>query len=305
MLADRKIHNGFMEESWSLPNWPKEETSFPPVQTESSAAHNSNPVISTSGKTRKPFSLDKLSRVAAPLTLIIVLGLWQLISSLKLYPEYIIPAPATVLDRWLEIAQTGALWRHVQTTLSEAGAGFAIALLIAGVLCYPIARSRLIAVLLNPLLAATQAVPLVAIAPLLVLWFGFGLLPKVITCALIVFFPLLLNAVSGLKQVDKSLREAAQVFGANRWQAFWLVELPLALPTFLTGVKIGFTVSFTGAVVGEFISADAGLGYLLNLGRGQFDTALVFAALLTLTAIAVSAYALVSLLEKRIIDWQE
>ena len=133
-----------------------------------------------------------------------------------------------------------------------------------------------------------------------VIWFGFGLLPKIITCALVVFFPLLLNAVAGLKSVDKSLLEAAEVFGANRWQAFRLVELPLALPLMLTGVKIGFTVSITGAVVGEFISSDAGLGYLLNLGRGQFDTALVFVALLTLTALAVSAYGLVSFIEKRV-----
>ncbi len=248
--------------------------------------------------------LRKIARFAAPLTFIILLGLWQLLTMLAVYPAYILPSPTAVAERLVEVAQTGALWRHTQTTLLEAALGFGLALVVAGGLCYPIAHSRLISALLSPLLAATQAVPLVALAPLLVIWFGFGLLPKVITCALIVFFPLLLNGITGLKNVEKSLMEAAQVFGASRWQAFWLVELPLALPTMLTGVKIGFTVSITGAVVGEFISAESGLGYLLNLGRGQFDTALVFVALLTLTSIAMLAYGLVSLLEKRLVNSQ-
>lgn len=245
-----------------------------------------------------------LAKYAAPLTFIVVLGLWQLLAALAIYPAYILPSPRTVVERLGEVLQSGELWRNAQTTLVEAGLGFGAAAVLAALLAYPIAHSPLIATLLNPLLAATQAVPLVAIAPLLVLWFGFGLMPKIITCALIVFFPLLLNAVAGLTGVEKSLKEAAAVFGASRWQTLRFVELPLALPTILTGLKIGLTVSITGAVVGEFISADAGLGYLLNLGRGQFDTPLVFVALLTLTAIAVAAYAFVGWLEKKLLSWR-
>ena len=113
---------------------------------------------------------------------------------------------------------------------------------------------------------------------------------------------MLLNAVSGLKNIDKLLLEAAAVFGASGWQIFWLVELPLALPTALTGVKIGLSISLTGAVVGEFLSADAGLGYLLNLGRGQFDTALVFVALLTLMTIALILYGIFGSLEKYLLN---
>ncbi len=250
-------------------------------------------------------NLALVRRLAPPLTLLVVLGLWQLVTMFEVYPSFVLPAPATVAERWVEAAQSGVLWKHASTTMLEAALGFAFAAGVAGVLCYPIARSPLVSTLLGPLLAATQAIPLVALAPLLVIWFGFGLTPKIITCALIVFFPLLLNAVSGLRSVDKLLREAAQVFGATRWQAFWLVELPLALPTLLTGVKISFTVSITGAVVGEFISADAGLGYLLNKGRGQFDTPVVFVALITLTAIALGAYASVGFLEKWLLNWQE
>lgn len=263
--------------------------------------------ISPSGKPgnfRTNSAWGTIAKFAPLITLVLILAIWQFISILGLYPPYILPSPEAVITRFEQAAQDGQLLMHTITTLWEAGLGFILAALVAGALCYPIAHSQLISALLSPILAATQAVPLVAVAPLLVIWFGFGLLPKVITCTIIVFFPLLLNAVSGLKSVDKSLSEAAAIFGASALQTLWLVELPLALPTLLTGVKIGFTLAITGAVVGEFISANAGLGYLLNLGRGQFDTALVFVALLTLTFIAIVAYGLISWLEKHAVDWQ-
>ncbi|MDB5078882.1 MAG: hypothetical protein JWP00_806 [Chloroflexi bacterium] len=255
-------------------------------------------------ETRPTALLGRLSYLSALLTGAVLLAIWQLLTLAKVYPPYILPSPEAVALRFSEVLASGAIWRHAGTTLLEALLGFGLAFLIAGLLCYPVARSKLVATLLNPLLAATQAIPLIALAPLLVVWFGFGLLPKIITCALIVFFPLLLNAVAGLHNIEKSLLEAAAIFGASRWQTFRLVELPLALPTLLTGIKIGLTISITGAVVGEFITADAGLGYLLNLGRGQFDTALVFVALITLASIAMLAYGLVTLLEKTLLRWQ-
>ncbi len=277
------------------------------------AANKSAPIFAPDGlgdesSGNKHFTAEAglryVSKLASPVTLVVVFGLWQLLTLFKVYPEYILPAPVDVIGRWWESAQSGQLWKHTGATLLEAGVGFGMALVIVALLAYPIAYSRIVAALFSPLLAATQAIPLVAIAPLLVIWFGFGLLPKVVTCALIVFFPLLLNAVAGLRGIDKSLREAAMVFGASRWQMLRFVEFPLALPTLLTGVKIGFTLAITGAVVGEFISSDAGLGYLLNLGRGQFDTPLVFVALLTLMAIAMLAYGVVSLLEKLVSSGQ-
>ncbi len=271
----------------------------PDQRVEANRVEKTSPFKSSPGS-RPTAATGWIRRIAAPISLALLLGLWQLLALLKIYPEFILPSPATVAERFWEVLWTGALWKHTSTTLLEAGLGFVLAAGVVALLCYPIARSELVATLLSPVLAATQAVPLVALAPLLVIWFGFGLQPKVVTCALIVFFPLLLNAVSGLRGVAKELREAAEIFGATRWQAFKLVELPLALPTLLTGVKIGFTVSFTGAVVGEFIAADAGLGYLMNLGRGQFDTPLVFVGLLTLTAIATLAYGFVSWLEKKV-----
>lgn len=307
MLADRQM--GFIEEEWSLhyPHIEKKNASgarnqagqAKPVQKVTEAGEEE---VAVEQKPRS--SLKDIAHFAGPVTLVVLLGLWQILTEMAVYPAYILPSPAMVLERFGEVLSSGMLWRHAQATLLEAALGFGAALVVAGLLCYPIAHSRLISALLSPILAATQAIPLVAVAPLLVIWFGFGLLPKIVTCALIVFFPLLLNAVAGLKSVDKSLLEAAEVFGASRWQRLWLVELPLAMHHMLTGVKIGFTVAITGAVVGEFISADSGLGYLLNLGRGQFDTPLVFVALLSLTAIAMSAYGLVGLLERRFMRWQ-
>ena len=250
-----------------------------------------------------PTTQNVLRGLAPMLTLVAVIGLWQSAVAFGNLPAYILPQPATVFGRIGAMLAGGTLQPHIMTTLTEAALGLVAAAVLAGVLAYPLARSRVVSIVLAPLLAATQAVPLVAVAPLLVIWFGFGITPKIVTCALIVFFPLLLNAVNGLKNVDVALIEAAQIFGANRRQTLWYVELPLALPAILTGTKIGFTLSFTGAVVGEFVTADSGLGYLLNLGRGQFDTPLVFVALLTLATIATLSYALVSGLEKLLVTW--
>ena len=142
-----------------------------------------------------------------------------------------------------------------------------------------------------------------AIAPILLLWLGFGLLPKVIVAAIVVFFPMLINTIGGLRRIDPSLREVALVYGANRWQMFRYVEVPLALPTILGGTRIGFTLAVTGATVAEFMGADRGLGLLLNVSKGLFDTPLLFVALLTLVTIAMLAYGFVALLERLIVRW--
>ena len=313
MLANKP--NSFIPKDWrvannistsTLPTIPTvpEKSDAPPLETAESVVASQPVIAPSNNSTDTGKKLNLITKLVGPVTLLVVLGLWYLLTALAIYPPYILPTPATVMARFGSLIADGSLWHHAGVTLLEAMLGFAVASLIAAVLGYPIAHSRLVSALLSPLLAATQAIPLVALAPLLIIWFGFGITPKIVTCALIVFFPLLLNTVAGYKSVEKSLLEASAVFGANRWQTLWLVELPLALPGILTGVKIGFTLSITGAVVGEFIASDAGLGYLLNLGRGQFDTPLVFVALLTLTTIALVLYGSVTLLEKRLLSWR-
>ena len=155
-----------------------------------------------------------------------------------------------------------------------------------------------------PYVVASQSVPVGAIAPLLVIWFGPGLISKVLICALIVFFPVLINTVVGLHSVPHDLRDLMRSLRASRWQTFRLLELPSSMPVFLGGLRIGATLSVIGAVVGEFVGADRGLGYLINVGRGEYDTALVFVAVFTLVAMALILYGLVIWLEMRLLWWQ-
>jgi NitT/TauT family transport system permease protein len=220
------------------------------------------------------------------------------------YPPYILPAPVDVAERIWSMALDGSLWLHFGTTTLEAGLGFVVALLVGLPLGYLIAHSRRIERAISPYIAVSQGLPVVAIAPLLVLWLQDDLARKVVIVALIVFFPLLVNAVVGLRGIDRSMLEVARISGANRWQTIWYVELPLSLRALLGGVKLGLTLSITGAVVGEFVSSGAGLGFLLILGRGLFDTTLIFVGLVALALLTVVVYLGVSLLEKTVISWE-
>jgi NitT/TauT family transport system permease protein len=167
-----------------------------------------------------------------------------------------------------------------------------------------LAKSPRLERLLAPYLVASQSVPVVAIAPLLIIWFGSGRLSKVLVCALIVFFPVLVNTMVGIRSVGENLHDLMRSLGASRWQTFRMLEVPAALPVLLGGLKIGVTLATVGAVVGEFVGADQGLGFLINQARGLFNTPLVFVAILALIAIAVTLYAAVLLLEMRLLRWQ-
>ncbi|HVF99666.1 MAG TPA: ABC transporter permease [Chloroflexia bacterium] len=220
------------------------------------------------------------------------------------YPPYILPAPLDVAERTWSMLLDGSLLLHFGTTTLEAGLGFVLALLVGLPLGYLIARSRRLERVISPYIAVSQGLPVVAIAPLLVLWLQDDLARKVVIVALIVFFPLLVNAVVGLRGIDRSMLEVARISGANPWQTIWYVELPLSLRALLGGVKLGLTLSITGAVVGEFVSSGAGLGFLLILGRGLFDTTLIFVGLVSLALLTVVIYLGVSLLEKSLISWE-
>jgi NitT/TauT family transport system permease protein len=170
---------------------------------------------------------------------------------------------------------------------------------------YVVAHSRLFEQLVSPYLVATQAIPIVAIAPLLVIWFGPGIFSKVLICALIVFFPVLVNTVVGLRAVPAPLYDLMGSLRAGRGQILRKLEVPAALPVLLGGLRIGATLSVIGAVVGELVGSDHGLGFLVNVGRGQYDTALVFVAVFALIALALTLYGLVSLIEGKLLRWQD
>ncbi len=234
----------------------------------------------------------------------LAIAAWYLLTRLGGFPDFILPAPDVVALRALTALQDGSLLSNSLVTLSEVLSGLVLGVTTAAVLGYLLAKSRSLERLLAPFIVASQSVPVVAIAPLLVIWFGPGLLSKVLICTLIVFFPVLINTILGLRSVPDDLRDLMRSLQATRWQTFTLLEVPAALPVLLGGLRIGATLSVIGAVVGEFVGADRGLGFLINEGRGVYDTALVFVAVITLVLMAITLYGIVLLLESRLLSWQ-
>lgn len=229
---------------------------------------------------------------------------WELATRLLQLPTFILPTPVQVALRWEQVMADGSLLRHTAVTLSEVLSGLAVGVCAATLLGYGLAKSHTLERLLTPYVVASQAIPVAAIAPLLVIWFGPGMFSKVLICALIVFFPVLINTVVGLRAVPHELRELMRSLQATRWQTLTRLEMPAALPVFLGGLRIGATLSVIGAVVGELVGSNAGLGFLVNVGRGLYDTALVFVAVFSLVALALGMYAVVVIIESLLLKWQ-
>jgi NitT/TauT family transport system permease protein len=209
-----------------------------------------------------------------------------------------------VLRRLGAALADGTLLRHSAATLSEVVIGLTLGLAVATVLGYGLGKSAVLERALSPYIVASQSIPIVAVAPLLVIWFGPGRLSKVLICALIVFFPVLVNTVVGVRSVPAELYELMRSLRASRAQTFTKLEVPAAMPVLLGGLKIGATLSVIGAVIGEFVGADRGLGFLINIGDGLYDTPLVFVAVLTLVVMALALYAAVAALERRVLRWR-
>ncbi len=239
------------------------------------------------------------------MTIVSAVLLWEALILIFKLPDFILPNPWQVAVSFYTAICDGTLLRNSAITLFEIITGLAIGVLLATVIGYFISRSRLFERLSTPFLIASQAVPVVAIAPLLMIWFGPGLLSKVLICALIVFFPVLVNTVVGLKAVPENLHDLLRTLQATRLQTLRVLEIPAALPVFLGGLRIGATLSVIGAVVGEFVKADRGLGFLINSSRGVYDISLSYAAVLALVIIALTMYGLVVLLENNLMKWQK
>lgn len=258
--------------------------------------------VPVSGKRGGRFDLIRYSLGLAAIALLVLL--WWAIAVLGNYPAFILPTPAAVGARMWSMLVEGSLLGHVWTTSLEAGLGFLLALVVGVSLGYFIGHSRLLERLISPYVAVSQGLPVVALAPLLVIWVSDDLARKVIIVALIVFFPILVNTIVAVRGIDRSMLEVARISGANIFQTIYYVELPLGLRALLGGIKLGLTLSITGAVVGEFVSSSSGLGFLLMLGRGLFDTTLIFVGLVSLALLTIVVYMAVTLLEKSLITWE-
>jgi len=262
--------------------------------------------VMMSGPLKKVPAIAKrrIEYLLIPLALLLFLGLWNLIVRLGDYPPFILPSPLQVYGKFLTVISDGTLWRHIRITLVEIFWGLALGLSLAISLGYLLAKSKLLERILSPYIVAFQAIPIIALAPLLAIWFGYGSLSKVLTCALVVFFPILINTIIGIRAVEQDLIDLMRSLEASRWQTFTMLEVPAALPVLFGGLRIGVTLSVIGAVVGEFVGADRGLGFLVNLSGGLFDTPLTFVALFVLGCIAIGLYLAVAALEGFLLSWK-
>jgi len=243
-------------------------------------------------------------RLVAPIVLMLLILLWAALVAWQEYPPFILPSPALVWRKFLAVAGDGSIWLHVSVTLLEIVLGLAVGLSAAFSLGYLLGKHRSLERIASPYIVASQSIPIVAIAPLIVIWMGSGLASKVAVTALITFFPVLIATIVGIRNVDADLHDLMLSLRAGRWQLFWKLELPAALPVIFGGLKLSATLAVVGAVVGEFMGASAGLGYLINLARGIFDTPLMFVAILLLVVIAQALYLSVAALEGRLLHWQ-
>ena len=215
---------------------------------------------------------------------------------------FILPPPETVAGRFVTALADGTIAPHLATTLVEVALGFVVGAGLALVVGYALARSAVVERLLSPYLVAAQATPILALAPLFALWFGSGLLGKVVICALIVFFPVAVATMVGIRSVDARLLELGRSLRATRRQILTTLEIPAALPNILGGMRVGVTLAVVGAIVGEWAGAERGLGVLINLARGSlFDTPLMFAALLTIALVGIALYLVVVAVERRLV----
>ena len=264
------------------------------ISQESSGAHNGS-------WTR---SVDRTVRRWLPALLIVlsILALWEAYVRIFDVQTWLLPAPSAIAVALVQDA--GLLWHHTRATLTEIIVGFGVALACGVLLATAIGMSRTLERALYPFIIASQTIPIIVIAPMLLIWVGYGLAPKVIVVALISFFPIVVNMVDGLKSVDRDMVNLMRTLGANRRQVFFKVQVPTSLPYLFSGMRVAIAVSVIGAVIGEWVGSSEGLGYLMLRSKPQFLTERVFASIVILSALGIGLFASVGILERIAIPWR-
>jgi NitT/TauT family transport system permease protein len=247
--------------------------------------------------------INQMRVALVPISTIAVILAWAVIVEIKQIPAFILPSPLMVWVRFRDVLLDGSLVHHLATTMSEILLGLFFGVTSASILGYILAKFPIAEKILSPYIVASQSVPVVAIAPLLAIWFPAGIFSKILICSLIVFFPVLVNTIVGLRSVPEDLRDLMRSMRATRFQTIRYLEVPASLPVFLGGLRIGVTLSVIGAVVGEFVGSDRGMGFMINQARGLFDTALVFVTVFVLILVALSLYLMVVLVERKLLYW--
>jgi NitT/TauT family transport system permease protein len=232
---------------------------------------------------------------------VIVFGVWELVARAFKMPAYLLPPPSVI---FAELAQRlPRVLEHATVTTTSMLLGYALGIVVAIPLAMALAYSRVFEATLYPAVVFLQILPKIAIAPLFIIWFGFGMLPKVLLVFLLTFFPIVVSAVAGFKSVDPDIIELARSTGTSNLKTFLKVRFPSALPEIFTGLKVAAALAATAAVVAEFVSSDKGLGYLLLTFNGELLTSMVFGTIIVLGAIGLALYYLVELIERLVIPW--
>jgi NitT/TauT family transport system permease protein len=244
----------------------------------------------------------KAGRWIYPLaTALLTLAVWEYLVSIIKVPAYLLPPPSAVLLALVNDWQV--IYVNMKPTVLAILAGFALSVVVGVPIAVLIVFSRFAERVLYPPMVASQAIPKVAIAPLFIVWMGYGLLPKVWIAFLIAFFPVVIDTVIGLRSVPPEMLQLGRSMGGGTLRVFLKLRLPSALPNIFAGMKVAITLAVVGAITGEFVGSQAGLGYLLTSASGQMDTALVFAVLVTISVIAIVLFALVEAVERMAIPW--
>ncbi|UCF10507.1 MAG: ABC transporter permease [Candidatus Bipolaricaulota bacterium] len=241
-------------------------------------------------------------RLAPGAVLLLAAGLWEAAVRGLALPEYILPAPSQILTSFFD--HFSMLAHHATITLAEILLGVLLATVAGMLLAVLIDRSEILARAIYPLLIGSQMVPVFAVAPVLMVWFGYGLWPKVAVAALIGFFPIAINAADGLRTTSADAVELFRSLDASRGQIFFRLRLPSSLPLLLSGIKVGATLAVVGATIGEWVGAKRGLGYLMVQSNARLQMALVFAAILALALLGLLLFTGLRILERRLLRWR-
>jgi ABC-type nitrate/sulfonate/bicarbonate transport system permease component len=243
-----------------------------------------------------------LALILPPLVIVLaILVAWQIAVTVAGTKPTVLPSPLRILEQgWLA---RDVIWLNTVPTLQETAIGFAVSLAVGWTLAIIIDFSPLLRRALLPLLVASQTIPVIALAPLLIIWFGFGLLPKVLVIALVTFFPVAVGLIDGFNSTDREATNLLRSMGANRWKQFVFVRLPSALPAFFTALRIGITYAVTGAIFAEYVGAVNGLGIYMSMMKNSFRTDLVLAAVIVTAVVSISLFLLTFAVERLVIPW--
>ena len=238
------------------------------------------------------------------LTLLAVIGVWEAVTASGLIAPHLVPRPMLVAQALYTVYVNGTIYPHLLATATEMFGGFFIGSAVALVSAALVAEFRTLERCVYPLVAALQSMPKVALAPLLIVWFGFGLASKVVLVALICFFPVFVNALTGMQAARPELIDLYRAFSAPRWRIFRDIKLPSAAGSIFAGLQVGLVLALLGAVVGEFVAAQEGLGSLIQASSLNFDVPVMFACIVPLAAMGAVASSLVRWAQRRIVFWE-